>query len=54
MGKKEKDKVRFIYSLPRGYNKGWLYRDHFPCVSSSAWGDNNLMIWIEPKKSGSN
>ena len=41
-----RDKIKFIYKLPRGYYPGGVFRKYAPCVNANAWGDNTLAIWI--------
>ena len=39
--------MKFIYKIPHGYFNGGVFNKYAPCVNSSAWKDNNLLIWIE-------
>lgn len=42
--------MKFIYKIPHGYFKGGVFNKYAPCVNSSAWKDNNFLIWIELKR----
>lgn len=34
----------YIIQLPRGYNKGGLYKEKSPTLSANAWEQNNLLV----------
>lgn len=40
----------FLYKIPNGYFRGGGYFDCAPTVSCSSWNENNLFVWIEPKR----
>lgn len=41
-------KDNLIYQRPRGYNKGGIFKNKAPSVSSSSWEQNNLVVQLNP------
>ena len=41
-------KDNLIYQRPRGYNKGGIFKNKAPSVSSSSWEQNNLVMQLNP------
>lgn len=39
--------LKFIYKIPHGFFKGSANKHVAPCVNSSAWPDNNLLIMLK-------
>ena len=42
--------VRFLYKLPHGFFKGKAFKRIAPTVNASAFAEDNLFTWIEPKR----